>query len=105
MLDQELKAHIARLENPSPAARQPHNNRKTTTTMQSGKIKFFDERRGFGFIVNDSGGPDVFVHISAAEQAGITLRDGMRLSFELVDDPKKGKSKAVNLRLLEARPA
>jgi cold shock protein len=68
--------------------------------MQSGKIKFFDERRGFGFIVNDAGGPDIFVHVTAAEQAGLTLRDGMRLTFDLVDDPRRGKSKAVNLMAL-----
>jgi cold shock protein len=96
MLDQELKAHIKRLELP-PAAK-PHKQKETI--VQSGKIKFFDERRGFGFIVNDAGGPDIFVHVTAAEQAGLTLRDGMRLTFDLVDDPRRGKSKAVNLMAL-----
>jgi CspA family cold shock protein len=99
MLDQELKAHIARLEKSSPAAK-PHNNRKTTTTMQSGKVKFYDERRGYGFIVNDAGGPDVFVHVTAREEAGFRLCDGMRVSFELTLDAKKGKTKATNLKAL-----
>jgi cold shock protein len=65
--------------------------------MHSGKIRFFDPRRGYGFIVDDTGGPDIFVHVTAAEQAGLTLRDNMRLSFDLVDDRKSGKSKAANL--------
>ena len=65
---------------------------------QTGTVKFFNGERGFGFIKPDDGGPDVFVHISAVEQAWLTsLTEGQRLSFEVEPD-KKGKGpKAVNL--------
>jgi CspA family cold shock protein len=55
--------------------------------------------KGFGFIVPDNGGSDVFVHISAVQKAGMnTLREGQKISFELQRDPKKGKDSAANLR-------
>ena len=51
-----------------------------------GVVKFFNPQKGFGFIVRDDGGEDVFVHISAVEQAGLTdLADGQPLEFTLVD--------------------
>ena len=65
---------------------------------QTGTVKFFDSDRGYGFIKPDDGGREVFVHISAVEQAWLTsLTEGQRLSFEVEPD-KKGKGpKAVNL--------
>ena len=63
-----------------------------------GVVKFFNPQKGFGFIVRDDGGEDVFVHISAVEQAGLTdLVDGQPLEFTLVD--RGGRISATNLRI------
>ncbi|HEX6218674.1 MAG TPA: cold-shock protein [Sphingomicrobium sp.] len=63
-----------------------------------GVVKFFNPQKGFGFIVRDDGGEDVFVHISAVEQAGLAdLADGQPLEFTLVD--RGGKVSATNLRI------
>ncbi len=63
-----------------------------------GTVKFFNPQKGFGFIVRDDGGEDVFVHISAVEQAGLTdLADGQPLEFTLVD--RGGRIAATNLRI------
>ncbi len=63
-----------------------------------GLVKFFNPQKGFGFIVRDDGGEDVFVHISAVEQAGLTdLADGQPLEFTLVD--RGGRVSATNLRI------
>jgi CspA family cold shock protein len=67
--------------------------------MTVGTVKFFNEQKGFGFISPECGGPDVFVHISAVERAGLTtLNEGQRISFDVVKDPRKGKTNAQNLR-------
>ena len=67
--------------------------------MATGTVKFFNAQKGFGFIVQDGGGPDVFVHISAVELAGMSsLVEGQKLSFDIQPDPRKGKSAAANLR-------
>jgi CspA family cold shock protein len=67
--------------------------------MATGTVKFFNAQRGYGFIVQDNGGPDVFVHISAVERAGIQhLNEGQRLSFDVQADPRSGKSAAANLQ-------
>ena len=63
-----------------------------------GVVKFFNPQKGFGFVVRDDGGEDVFVHISAVEQAGMTdLADGQPLEFTLVD--RGGRVSATNLRI------
>ncbi len=63
-----------------------------------GTVKFFNPQKGFGFIVRDDGGEDVFVHISAVEQAGLTdLADGQPLEFTLVD--RGGRISATNLKI------
>jgi len=63
-----------------------------------GTVKFFNPQKGFGFVVRDDGGEDVFVHISAVEQAGLTdLADGQPLEFTLVD--RGGRISATNLRI------
>ena len=67
--------------------------------MPIGTVKFFNAQRGFGFIALDDGSPDVFVHVSAVEQVGMrTLHEGQRVSFELVTDPRRGKTNAQNLK-------
>jgi CspA family cold shock protein len=69
------------------------------TTMATGTVKFFDTQKGFGFIQPDDGSKDVFVHITAVERAGIRgLNEGDKVSFDLVNDPKRGKSSAENLK-------
>jgi len=66
--------------------------------MPSGKVKWFDKVKGFGFIAPDDGSKDVFVHISAVERAGLgTLADGQAVEFEAVRG-KNGKIAAENLK-------
>jgi CspA family cold shock protein len=66
--------------------------------MNRGTVKWFNSVKGFGFIQSDDGSKDVFVHISAVEQAGISnLSEGQKLSYEIVRDQKTGKSAAENL--------
>jgi cold shock protein len=68
--------------------------------MPTGTVKWFNPAKGFGFIQPESGGPDVFVHISAVQQAGLQqLTEGQRLPFEVVPD-RKGKASATNLKAL-----
>ena len=67
--------------------------------MAQGTVKFFNAQKGYGFIAQDSGGPDVFVHISAVERAGMrTLVEGQKLSFDIEPDRRSGKSSAANLQ-------
>jgi CspA family cold shock protein len=67
--------------------------------VATGTVKFFNAQKGFGFIVQDGGGPDVFVHISAVEQAGMSnLNEGQKLSFDVQADSRSGKSAAANLQ-------
>jgi CspA family cold shock protein len=67
--------------------------------MATGTVKFFNSQKGYGFIVQDNGGPDVFVHISAVERAGMhSLNEGQKLSFDVQADPRSGKSAAANLQ-------
>jgi CspA family cold shock protein len=67
--------------------------------MPSGKVKWFNGQKGFGFIQPDDGSKDVFVHISAVERAGIgSLNEGQKVSYELAQE--RGKTSAANLKLL-----
>ncbi|MGN8120068.1 cold-shock protein [Labrys sp. KNU-23] len=67
--------------------------------MNTGTVKFFNTTKGFGFIQLDTGGSDVFVHISAVERAGMhTIVEGQKLSFDVVTDRRNGKSAAENLQ-------
>jgi CspA family cold shock protein len=69
--------------------------------MPNGTVKWFNTAKGFGFIQPDSGGADVFVHISAVERSGLsTLNEGQKVSFEEERDPKRGKTSAVNIKAL-----
>jgi CspA family cold shock protein len=69
--------------------------------MAFGKVKWFNATKGFGFIQPEAGGPDVFVHISALERAGISdLREGQRVSYEMATN--KGRESAANLKLADA---
>ncbi|QOG08421.1 cold-shock protein [Aureimonas sp. OT7] len=67
--------------------------------MATGTVKFFNTTKGFGFIEQDNGGADVFVHASAVERSGMSsLVDGQKISFEIVTDQRNGKSSAENIQ-------
>ncbi|HEX6011567.1 MAG TPA: cold-shock protein [Geminicoccaceae bacterium] len=67
--------------------------------MPVGTVKWFNSTKGYGFIQPDNGGPDVFVHISAVERAGLSnLNEGEKVSYEEQRDPKRGKTSAENLK-------
>ena len=69
--------------------------------MATGKVKWFNETKGYGFIAPDDGSKDVFVHISAVECAGLrSLKENQAVSFELVTDRRSGKQSADQLRAL-----
>lgn len=66
--------------------------------MTTGKVKFFNEQKGYGFIQPEDGGSDAFVHISAVERSGMrTLRQDQRVTYDLEED-RRGKMAAVNLK-------
>ena len=66
--------------------------------MPTGTVKFFDNAKGYGFITNEAGGSDAFVHMTAVEAAGMrTLEKEQRISYDLEQD-KRGKTSAVNLQ-------
>jgi CspA family cold shock protein len=67
--------------------------------MPTGKIKMFSEQKGFGFIVPDNGGADVFFHISAL-QDGDDIRPGVAVRFELGTDKRTGRPRAVSVDLV-----
>ena len=66
--------------------------------MDTGTVNWFNEQKGYGFIQPDNGQNDIFVHISAVERAGLrTLKDGQKVSFEVVTDKRTGRASAGNL--------
>ena len=65
--------------------------------MTTGTVKFFNATKGFGFIAPDDGSKDVFVHISAVEQSGMsTLNDAQKVEFDI--EPDKRGQRAVNIK-------
>ena len=67
--------------------------------MAQGTVKWFNPDKGYGFIQPDDGSKDVFVHIKQVESAGMhSLNEGQKVSFDIVPNPKTGKSSAENLR-------
>ncbi len=69
--------------------------------MPTGTVKFFDPNRGFGFIGPEDGSKDVFVHVSAVEEAGLSiLTEGQKVEYEVVSKPD-GKTAARNLKLAD----
>ena len=66
----------------------------------NGTVKWFNATKGFGFIQPEDGGQDIFVHISAVEQAGLRgLNEGQSVSFDLEQDRRSGKTSSTNLRV------
>ncbi len=69
--------------------------------MATGTVKWFNPTKGYGFITPESGGNDVFVHISAVEKAGLRgLDEGQKVNFEIEEN--RGKEAAAELKLVEA---
>ncbi|MCC7280920.1 MAG: cold-shock protein [Acetobacteraceae bacterium] len=67
--------------------------------MPIGTVKWFNATKGFGFILPQDGGKDVFVHITAVQKAGLTgLKDGQKVSYDIVQE--RGKAAAANLKAL-----
>ena len=65
--------------------------------MTTGKIKWFNPRKGYGFIQNEKEGKDIFLHVSALEEAGIdTLQEGEAVTFEIGEN--RGKDTAINIK-------
>jgi CspA family cold shock protein len=66
--------------------------------MNTGTVKFFNNQKGYGFISPDSGGSDVFVHISAVERAGLSgLSEGQKVSYDTEKDVRSGKTAVKNI--------
>lgn len=64
--------------------------------MARGRVKWFNEKKGFGFIEQEGGGPDVFVHFSAITGEGFkTLAEGQAVQFEVIEDAKGAKAQNV----------
>jgi CspA family cold shock protein len=70
---------------------------KGSTSMPKGTVKWFNPTKGYGFIAPDTGGKDVFVHISAVQKAGLrNLNEGQKLGFE-IEQQQNGRAAAINL--------
>ena len=70
--------------------------------MNTGTVKWFNDDKGFGFISNEGGGDDVFVHFSAVDAQGFrSLKEGQRVTFDTETDPKNGKLRAKNVSIVQ----
>jgi cold shock protein len=68
--------------------------------MYSGTIKWFNSEKGFGFIANDNGGDDIFVHFTSISSGDKSLEIGQKVSFDIERDARSGKTKASNVSLV-----
>jgi CspA family cold shock protein len=70
--------------------------------MNNGTVKWFNAEKGYGFIANDNGGDDIFVHFSAIECEGFkTLKEGQKVAFDVEPDPKNSaKMRAISVKPL-----
>lgn len=70
--------------------------------QKTGKVKWFNDQKGFGFITPDEAGEDIFVHISVVERAGLkTLSEGQKVAFDTEINPKNRKHQAANLVIVK----
>ncbi|MGO1076043.1 cold-shock protein [Inquilinus sp. CA228] len=87
---------------PANVEGRPGQRLRKEEFMATGTVKWFDAQRGFGFITQDDGGKDAFVHITAVERSGLgQLSQGQRLGFDLVADQRSGKPSADNLKAVD----
>lgn len=69
--------------------------------MNHGTVKWFNAEKGYGFITNEDGGEDLFVHFSAIVSDGFkTLSEGQKVTYDMEDDPKSGKPRAANVSVV-----
>jgi cold shock protein len=83
-----------------PRPRRSAEGEGEMSAMATGTLKMWNAERGYGFIADDSGGPDMLLHISALQSAGIdpdNIRKGERLTFD-VESTRDGKTRASNVR-------
>ncbi len=74
--------------------------------MTTGKVKWFNDAKGFGFITQDDGGPDVFVHFSSVNQDGYkSLKEGQSVEYEVQTDAKGPRAKNVSIRQVNGNVA
>jgi CspA family cold shock protein len=89
----------ARPGKPENAAALPLPQQKGAHVMPNGTVKWFNATKGFGFILPDDGGKDVFVHITAVQKVGLQgLKENQKVSFEVASE--RGKPAAINLKVL-----
>ena len=71
--------------------------------MHNGTVKWFNNGKGYGFIENEEGGEDIFVHFSSIQIDGFkTLKEGQKVTFDIEDDPKnENKKRAANVQIVE----
>lgn len=71
--------------------------------MSTGTVKWFNNGKGYGFIENEEGGEDIFVHFSSIQIDGFkTLKEGQKVTFDVEDDPKnEDKKRAANVQIVE----
>ena len=86
-------------DGPRDGARPPRRAPDPSTAVEvAGKVKWFDETKGFGFVASNDGGKDVFVHISVLRPAGIaSLPEGQAVSMRVVDTPKGREAVSIAL--------
>src|SRR5208282_3498827 len=78
---------------------QVHLDQRKDISMNKGTVKFYNDRKGFGFIQPDEGGKDVFVHATALERAGLRgLVEGQKVSFDTQEDRRTGKVAVGNIQ-------
>ena len=93
-LSRSTQTEIARLPRIAGSAKE-----QETTDMANGTVKWFNTQKGFGFIAPETGGKDVFVHISSLERSGMTgLTDDQKVTYD-VEEGRDGRESAVNLAL------
>jgi cold shock protein len=86
---------------PPPRGDGQAHRQKGSASMPNGTVKWFNPTKGYGFIAPDTGGKDVFVHISAVQKAGLrSLSEGQKIGFE-VEQQQNGRTAAVNLSQAE----
>ncbi|HEX2937641.1 MAG TPA: cold-shock protein [Ruminiclostridium sp.] len=69
--------------------------------MNQGTVKWFNSEKGYGFIANDEGGEDVFVHFSAIQAQGYkSLNEGQKVTFNTETDPRNGKLRATDVNVI-----